>query len=305
MAVRVLTDADVARRVSMPAAIDAIEAALARRAQGRFVTPPRHYVGNERGALAFTIGGDAADGVIGFRVYAMGFPGGSRDDQLVAVYDAASGRLKGLVAGSWLGELRTGAIGGVAIKHAARPDAATLALIGSGGQARTQLLAAAAVRELRDVRVYSRDAARRLAFAEEMTERAGVAVRPAASPEEAVRDADIVITATSSRAPVLDVALLRPGMHVSMLGAKQRDASELDPAVAGRATAIVTDSPAQLESPVPSFLAGTPDAGRVTDLASHVAGGPPVRASADDITLFLSVGLSGTEVVVADLALRE
>jgi ornithine cyclodeaminase len=299
----ILHDADVSSLVSMPEAIDAIETALARKGRGEFVTPPRHYVPNKNGALVFTIGGDANEGAIGFRVYGA-FAGGVRDSQVVAVFDAETGALKGLVLGELLGAMRTGAIGGVAIKHGARPGAKVLGVIGSGEQARTQVEAASAVRSLDEVRVYSTTPAHREAFAAKMSDRLGLRVIAVASADEAVRGADIVVTATNSGTPLFDAALLAPGAHVNALGPKFANRSELEPAVADRAASIFTDSPEQLRAyPEPSFLADTSHAARVSDLADCVAGGPPVRSSSDDITLFLSVGLSGTEVALADLAL--
>jgi ornithine cyclodeaminase len=287
----------------MSEAVDAIEAAIARKGRGESVTPPRHYVPNKNGALVFTIGGDADEGAIGFRVYGA-FAGGVRDSQVVAVFDAKTGALKGLVLGELVGAMRTGAIGGVAIKHGARPDAKVLGVIGSGEQARTQVEAAVAVRDLVEVRVYSRTRAHRDAFASKLSERLGLRVAAVASAEEAVRGADIVVTATNSSTPLFDAALLGPGAHVNAIGPKFANRSELDPAVAERAASIFTDSPEQLRAyPEPSFLEGTAHSGRVSNLADCVAGGSPIRSSDGDITLFLSVGLAGTEVALADLAL--
>jgi alanine dehydrogenase len=302
---RILHDADVASLVSMSDAIEVIEAALARKGRGEFVTPPRAYAGNKNGALVFTIGGDADEGAIGFRVYGA-FAGGVRDSQIVAVFDAKSGALKGMVLGELLGAMRTGAIGGVAIKHGARPDAKVLGVIGSGEQAKTQVEAAAAVRDLEEVRVYSRTPAHREAFASKMSEGLGLRVVAVGSPEEAVAGADIVVTATNSATPLFEAALLGPGAHVNALGPKFAQRSELDAAVGERAASILTDSPEQLRAyPEPSFLEGTPHMARVSDLAEHVASGARIRSSNEDITLFLSVGVSGTEVVLADLALSK
>jgi len=175
--VTVLSNSDVHRLVSMREAVEAVEKALLRRGVGEFVTPPRHYVANRKGALTFTIGGDAAEGAFGFRVYGM-FPGSREDDQLVVVYDAATGELRGIVQGERIGAMRTGALGGVAIRHAAREDAKILGIIGSGRQARTQLEGAAVVRDLTEVRVYSRSAKKREAFASEMSGRQGCASCP-------------------------------------------------------------------------------------------------------------------------------
>lgn len=296
-----LGDADVDRLVSMAEAVEAVEQALARKGAGSFLTPPRHYFATSHGALVFTIGGDGDRGVAGFRVYSM-FPGASEHDQLVVVYDATTGRLRGVVKGSRVGAMRTGALGGVAVKYGARRDAKTLAIIGSGRQARTQLKAAAVVRDLSEVRVYSRSAPKREAFATEMTALLNLNVEPATSAEKAIASADIVIVATNSRVPVFDVALIEPGTHVTTIRLGQGQ-SELDPRVADRVSAVFTDSMEQVQDyPGGFFLADRLDS--ITDLSEHVARGMPVRESDTAITLYLSAGLAGTEVVVADLALQ-
>jgi ornithine cyclodeaminase len=300
--VTVLNDSDVDRLVSMPEAIAAIEGALARKNDRAFLTPPRHYLPTRAGALAFTIGGDTDRGVVGFRVYSM-YPGSREDEQLVAVYNAPSGALRGLIQGERIGAMRTGALGGIAIKYSAREDATTLAMIGSGRQARTQLEAAACVRPLSSVRVHSPSEQNRETFASEMSVRLNVPVHPVATPAEAIADADIVILATNSRAPVFDAALIEPGQHVTTirLGRAQH---ELDPAVADRATAIFTDSLEQLRDyPGGFFLDDRVDA--VADLSHYVGRRTPARTAPAQITLYLSAGLSGTEAVVADIALRK
>jgi ornithine cyclodeaminase len=251
--------------------------------------------------LAFTIGGDAEQGVIGFRVYGM-FPE-SVDDQLVVVYEAATGALRGIVQGDRIGTMRTGALGGIAIQHGAREDSKTLAIIGSGRQARAQLEAAVCVRGLSAARVYSRSPKKREVFAQEMSEQLGLRVSPVPTPEEAIAGADIVIVATSSREPVFDASLIEPGQHVTTMRLATGQ-HELDSGVADLASAIFTDSREQLMSyPGGFFLADRID--KISDLSEHVVSGVPVRTSANQITLFLSTGLAGTEVVVADAALRQ
>jgi ornithine cyclodeaminase len=298
-----LSNDDVRSLLPMREAVGLIEDALRLKAQGSFLTPPRYYAGNKNGALAFTVGGHADQGVFGFRVYET-FPGPRRDEQFVAVFDSVTGELRGLVFGELLGALRTGAIGGVAMKYAAREDAHVVGIIGSGMQARTQLLAAAAVRDVASAKVYSRSAGKRQAFALEMTELLGIPVRAVSTAAEAISGSGIVVTATSSAEPIFPASLLEPGVHVNALGPKFAGRHELDAAVAGLASACFTDSPEQLWSyPEPFFLSETSI--QITDLADHVESGSPVRRSADDITLFWSVGLSGTEVVLADAVLSK
>ena len=130
-----------------------------------------------------------------------------------------------------------------------------------------------------------------------------LAVMPVGSPELAIRGADIVIVATSSPTPVFDGALIEPGMHVTTirLGASSH---ELDASVAGKAAAIFSDSLEQVRNYQGGFF--LPEKlDEMTDLAEHVADGAPIRTSPDDITLYCSAGLAGTDVVVADVALRK
>jgi ornithine cyclodeaminase len=297
-----LTDSDVDRLVSMREAVHAVEGALARKAANAFLTPPRHYFGGANGVLAFTIGGDTREGVVGFRVYGT-FAGSGPDDQLVVVFDARSGALRGIVQGERIGAMRTGALGGLAIKYGAREDARTVAVIGSGTQARTQLEAAAVVRDLAHVRVYSRSQERRESFAAEMSAHLNLSIHSVGSPDEAIAGADIVIVATDSRVPVFDASLIEPGQHVTTIRLG-RGQHELDAAVADRAVAIFTDSIDQLRAyPGGFFLADRIHA--ITDLALYAGRQASARAARNEITLYLSAGLSGTEVVVADLALHK
>lgn len=304
MAYTILTDEDLGRLVTPRQAVRVIQDALEEHAAGSLVAPPRFQVEAKNGALVFTVGAAEAHGAVGFRVYETISPGHEDDDQIVAVFDSTSGKLRGLVIGSRLGALRTGAIGGVAVRHLARHDVRTLGVIGTGRQARTQIEAVVTVRAFETIRVFGRSAERRASFAQDLTQRIGQEVVPAASAEEAVRGADVVITATTSRTPVFDPDWLAPGAHVSTLGPNLASGHELALAVAERANVIVTDSRAQVDGyALPFFLAETPMMARLVELSAIVAGRAPSRTSPADLTLFCSVGLAGTEVALAQVAL--
>lgn len=187
----------------------------------------------------------------------------------------------------------------------APPAAETVAVIGSGAQARTQLEAAAAVRRLRLVRVYSRSAENRVAFATEMSQHLSLAVAPVPTAREAVEGADIVICATTSAVPVIDAAWLTPNVHVNTVGPKTRTRHELGPGVAERAAVIATDSLEQCRAyRDPFFLHDSPAMARMIDLSELVSGRVVARPAGHALTLFCSVGLAGTEVLVAAAALR-
>jgi ornithine cyclodeaminase/alanine dehydrogenase-like protein (mu-crystallin family) len=302
---KILSDVDVARLARMPDMIAGIEAALTAKANGKLTAPPRVKVPvGGRGDLVFTVGG-ISDLVAGFRAY-HNIPRKSPDGaQLTAVWDQKSGTLKGIVVGDLLGEIRTGAIGGVAVKLLAREDADSIAIIGSGAQARTQLAAVAAVRKLKKVTVFSRSPEKRERFAQDMGKKLKLSIGTSVSAKEAVRDAAIVICATDSTQPVIRAAWIAPGTHVTTVGPKQQGQHELDPDIAINADVIATDSPAQIAAYDPLFfLRDALPMELVIDLADIAAGKRPGRTSAEDVTLFCSAGLAGTEVLLADRLLE-
>jgi alanine dehydrogenase len=188
--------------------------------------------------------------------------------------------------------MRTAAVSAVATKLLAKADASVLALIGAGVQARSHLQALRLVRDFREVRVYSpRSAA---AFAHEF------GITAAASAEDAVRGADVIVTATTSQTPVLNGAWLSPGAHINAVGAPRPDWRELDDELLRRAR-IVVDSRAA--APVESgdvIAAGHIEA----ELGEVVSGTVPGRTSPEEITLFKSLGMAVEDIVAADLVYR-
>ena len=330
----ILTDDQFDDLVSMDVAVPTIRRAIESHAAGDLVAPPRFSVDGERGSLVFTAGvvggsgGDDVDGgdvdgvdgnvdddggdgddtgrgeVMGFRVYET-VPDSPAANQLVVTYDGETGALEGVIVGDRVGAVRTGAIGGVAVDELARPDARTLGIVGAGSQARTQLRAAATVRSFDRVAVYSPTRANRERFAAELGSALELDVRPVDSSEDAVRGADVVITATTSREPVFDPAWLDPGVHVNTVGPKFVDAHELDPAVAASADVIATDSLAQVDGYDGRFLlADTPQREGMVELGALVTGAATGRQHDEETTLFCSVGLAGTEVALAHEAFR-
>lgn len=297
---KILQDEDLDSVAFMPLAIDTLETAFLAKAAGRFVSPPRHHVSFPgQGDLVFTIGGVLGETPLaGFRAYETF--NGTEHSQIVAVWSADNAKLKGIVVGERLGQIRTGAIGGLAMRHLSAPSARTVGILGSGAQARTQLIAAVAVRDITAVRVFSRDKRNRRVFAESMQRELGIAVEPTDTAAEAVADADIVLCATSSNVPVIHASDLKPGAHINTVGPKTLLGHEIGLDIADAANVIVTDSPEQTQAYTsPFFLAGSRHGYRMQELADIVANNAPGRTSSLDTTLFCSVGLAGTEVMVA------
>jgi ornithine cyclodeaminase len=299
----ILHDPEIAPLLDMNALIPVMEDFLRAGADGRTVAPPRHAVNFfDSGQLVFTIGGfdRAGHSLAGFRVYDT-FASANPDIslQLVAVWNSETGALLGVLLGRLIGEWRTGALGGVAIRYMARPDAKTCAVIGSGKQARTQLLATMASRNILETRVFSRDATKCAQFAEALSRETGARVYSTGSPREAVEGADIVLCATNSPPAVFETAWLSPRAHVSSVGPKLRTAHELPLDIADRVTFLASDSPKQMSAyREPHMISDYPIFGRMTDLADIVAG-KITRPIGDGVTLYCSTGLAGTEVAAA------
>ena len=306
MSYRILSDGDLADILTVGDAVGQIEDSLRAKAEGGLVAPPRFHVDVAGGSLVFTAGAETRnDRVIGFRVYDTFRNTSPERNQLTAVFDSESGGFKGIVIGGLIGGIRTGAIGGVAIKHMSRPDACCLGILGSGFQARFQLEAAVSVRRFESVKVFSPTRGHREAFAAEMSGKSGLQVEASASAEDVVREADVLICATNRFGPVFDAKWLKRGAHVSTIGPKLKGAHEIPMEAVEECKTIATDSLTQVDgySP-PFFLLDTAHRDRMIELSDIVSGKRAGRTSDNDITLFCSVGLAGTEVVVANEALR-
>jgi alanine dehydrogenase len=291
---KVLFDSDVRSRLGAADAVRAARRALVDAYRGVLAAPPRlHADLGERG-LIFTAGG-YAEGPVGFRVYGL-WPGDS--DQAVLVW-GGNGRLAGCIVGTELGARRTGALGGAAVDALARANATTIGIVGSGVQAWTQLWAISAVRGLADVRVFSPTPEKREGFARRTEAELGMSATACDTPQEAVADSDLVILATRSKRPVIEAGWIRPGTHVNTVGPKLASARETPPELAERAVAVVTDSPEQAAGYGEPFF--TPRA--LTHLGGVLMGDQPGRLSDEDITLYCSTGLAGSEVVLAETLL--
>lgn len=221
------------------------------------------------------------------------------------LFDAGTGEPLAIIDGAAMNPLKTGATGGVAVDALARTDATDVGIIGSGTQAREQLRATAIVRDLETVRVFSPTRRHRETFAKTMDGELDATVTPAASSDDAVTDADIVITATTATEPVFDGDRLAPGAHVTAMGASQPDARELDATAIANATYVPDLEPRALESAGAFLLArreGVVDEDDIhAELGDVVAGEAPGRRDATEITVFDSAGTAIETVAAAHM----
>jgi alanine dehydrogenase len=295
-----LSEQDVRAAFPMEEALSAVEATFRQQGLGELENVPRRRLRTKDAVFNVMFAANHGENLLGAKLYTVA---GNRARFLVVLFDGSTGALKALIEADSLGQIRTGAASGLATRHMARPDARRLTLFGAGWQARSQLLAVAAVRELEAVRVVGRDPERVRAFCEAMSPQVGCPVEPATSPEEAVAWADIITTATTAKEPVLHGAWLRPGQHVNAIGSNFPTRRELDDEAVRRMSRIAVDqlATAQVESGdlLPLVERGELKWTDVIELGQIVVGKVPGRTSAEEITLFKSHGIAAEDVSAA------
>jgi alanine dehydrogenase len=296
-----ISETEVRDVLTMPMAIEAVEEISRKQATGEVVVHPRRRFELPGGGFFhYMAAADFSAGFVAMKQYTY-VRGKLRF--LVPLYEMATGDLLALIEADYMGQLRTGAASGVATKYLARKDARIAAIIGTGGQARTQLEAVANVRKLESVRVYGRDTAKRENFCKEMSERLSVSVQPCASSGEAVRGADIVSTATTTSQPVVAGADLAPGAHINAIGANHAHKRELDDEAVASADIIVVDSVEQSRQEagdlIIAFHGDEICWTGVKKLSEVVAGKTTGRTSDSEMTLFKSNGIASWDLAVA------
>ncbi len=295
-----------AAALSMTAAIAALEDAFCHLAEGRAENQPRYRVITPaKTVLHYMAAADYATGYFGMKIYVSG-PKGIRF--FVPLYQIETGEMVALIEADVLGQMRTGAASGLATRYMAWEDATDVGLVGTGLQARTQLLGVAAARSVKRIRIFGRDEKRRLDFARRMGEELGILVEPQSTAEAAVREADIVIAATTAREPVILGRWLKPGAHVNAIGANFPNRRELDSEVIERASLIVVDSVEQSKTEAGDLIvpfAGQPQRWKavreLSDLVSPAAGRVPIGKDRREITLFKSNGVALEDIALARL----
>jgi alanine dehydrogenase len=296
-----ISEAEVHQVLTMPMALEAVEEISRKEAAGGVIVHPRRrFELPSGGFFHYMAAADFTSGFIAMKQYTF-VRGKIRF--LVPLYEIASGDLVAMIEADYMGQLRTGAASGVATKYLARRDASVAAIIGTGGQARTQLEAIAAVRKLSSARVYGRNADRRKRFAEEMSKKIDVPVEPANSSSEAARGAHMVCTATTASQPVLSGADLASGTHINAIGANHAHKRELDDEAVASTDVIVVDSIEQSRQEagdlIIAFKGDEICWTGVKKLCDLVAGKASGRTSETEVTLFKSNGIASWDLAVA------
>jgi alanine dehydrogenase len=296
-----ISEAEVRSLLTMPMAIDAVEDISRKQASGEVVVHPRRrFEFNKGNFFHYMAAADYTAGYIAMKQYT--FVRGKLQF-LVPLYEMATGHLLAMIEADYMGQLRTGAASGVATKYMAARNAKSAAIIGTGGQAKTQLEAIAAVKQLEIVHAYGRDPKRREAFCEQMSKRIGVPVHAASSASEAVKAAHIVCTATTAMNPVIKGADLETGVHINAIGANHANKRELDDEAVASADVIVVDSLEQSRQEagdlIIAFHGDESCWTGVKRLSDIVAGKVTGRTSDSEATLFKSNGIASWDLAVA------
>jgi alanine dehydrogenase len=296
-----ISEAEVRALLTMPMAVDAVEDISRKQASGEVVVHPRRrfeFPGSN--FFHYMAAADYTTGYLAMKQYTYVR---GRLKFLVPLYEMGTGELVALIEADYMGQLRTGAASGVATKYLARRDARVAAIIGTGGQAKTQLEAIASVRKLDLVNVFGRDPQRREAFCKEMGQRIGVPVRASSSASEAVRGAHIVCTATTASQPVVNGADLTSGVHINAIGANHAHKRELNDEAVASADVIVVDSVEQSRQEagdlIIAFHGDESCWTGVKRLPDVVAGKTGGRTSDTEVTLFKSNGIASWDLAVA------
>lgn len=285
--------------MNMGEAINVLERGLLAEARGDAQNMVKTHATWGNGSTLHAIGAVfAKDGFVGTKTWAHTEGGAT---PLLILFDSDDGSLKAVIEAFALGQMRTGAVTGVATQLLAAEGADELAIIGAGKQAITQVAAVVAVRPIRRIRVFGRNEERRAKFVARLMEEFGIEVVAASSIAEAVAEAPIITAVTRATEPILFAEMVGGGAHINAVGAITPERAEIARDVLERCGRVVVDTipSAQKLSRelIEYFGAGASGWEPVKSLASVIAAGEP-RAASDDLTLFKSLGMG-----ISDLAL--
>ena len=301
-----LNESEVAQLLPMAECIDVLEEAFAHAGAGQVDLKPRSRIRMPGGFFHFMAAADAGHQVFGYKAYPS-FAGGTR--MVVMLYDYESGALLSCMEASRLGQIRTGAASGLATRWMARGDADSVGVIGSGFQARSQLEAVCAVRDIRRAKVYSRSPERREQFAQRMAERLNLEITPVDTPQECLSDVAVAVTITSARDPVLEGEWLAPGTHINAAGGNHWIRREIDEAAVLRSSVIAVDDLDQAKIECGDLLwpesRGEFRWDQVCELQDIIAGRVLGRPDDQAVTLFESMGVALEDIAAAQLVYRK
>lgn len=317
MKLKIISRKEVAQAVKMTEAIEAVKKAYIQLSSGKAKVPLRSHIEVKRqNAVSLFMPAFLSESeAMGIKIVTV-FPK-NQEKKLPTIYatvitlDTKTGRPLAVIEGSYLTALRTGAASGIATELLAREGTEIAAIFGAGAQSRTQLEAICTVRHIKKVWVYDINKERARAFGEEMKAHESPIpfdISMADSPSQAVREADIICTATTSLVPVFNDADLKAGVHINGIGSYTPEMEEIPPETVARSKVVVDSLKATLAEagdliiPLKKGLISKEDIhGEIGEVA---VGKIPGRESDEELTFFKSVGVAVQDVAVAELVLH-
>lgn len=310
MKVLIVNQSEVRRLLPMDECMDVMAEALTAVARGEAILPlrPILWLPEKVGALGMMPSYLGNIDAVGLKVITV-FPGnhGTKYDShqgAVLLFETTHGQLLALMDASAITAIRTAAVSGVATRLLARADAQSVAILGSGVQARTHLAAMIQSRSITSVRVWSRNAGHAQHFAEREALRHGIPISSAATVQEAVAEAEIICTTTAAREPILRGEWIAPGTHVNAIGSSVPSARELDTVAVRKARLYVDRRESTLNEAgdflLPKREGAIGDDHIVGEIGDLLLGNVEGRRTSDEITLFKSLGLAVEDLAAAD-----
>lgn len=308
----ILKEKDMKSILTMSEAIKSVEYALSLYSKGKTDIPLRINIDidDQKGQSLYMPGYVADADALGIKIISV-YPnnikkGLSTVPSTMVLLNHETGEVCSVMDGTYLTRLRTGAVSGAATKILSKKDSKIFSLFGTGGQAESQLEAVLTVRDIEEVRVYDINLDRAKAFAKEMSEKFEsifkVKIYAVESPEEAVKDSDIITAVTTSKEPVFDSSLVKKGTHINGVGSYTPDMQELDEGMLCRADKIYVDTKDGVLNESGDFIIPIRQnkfsEDRVTgELGELLIGNVLSRENDEEITLFKTVGSSVLDIV--------
>ena len=315
MQIRVLTRHDLESVLTMKDTMDVVEDAFKHYSMKETIMPPRPVIQIEKkGGVVFVMPAFIPPmNALTTKILTI-FPRNVKEQNLpstmglIIVNDPDTGKPLAIMDGAFITAMRTGAVSGIATKYLSRSDSKTVAIIGAGSQARTQLIAISEARHLRKVRVYDEVGEFSAKYAKEMSELHRIDTIATDSCKDAVSDSDIIVTCTNARKPFLDGNWISDGSHINAIGSHRKDVRELDTTIIKRSKVVVDSKEACLEEAgdiiIPISEGAVTKDHIYAELGDIILGRRLGRISDSEITLFKSVGLAIQDAATASRAFR-
>ena len=307
MSIRILTAADVRTALPMSKAIDAMRHAYSQLSADKIIMPSRQHISTDKGVTLIMPAYLPEGSEFGIKVVSVYDENPDHDipriNATVIVLDPSTGKTKAIMDGASLTAIRTGAGGGVAADLLARQNASTVGLFGAGVQARVQLQAVMAVRNITRVDLISRTQTSAEHLASEISDWTDAPdVNIVSTPQHVVEDADIVLCATTSGTPLFDGYDLQQGTHITAVGTFVPEKREVDTTTIRRADLIVVDSREDCLEEAGDLI--IPNAEIDAEIGEIINGNKHGRQSGEEITFFKSVGVAVQDAVAASTVFK-